>query len=76
MKIKKINENFENEYVRKQFSLLSIIGEVEFERQIEFLKSLNLTQEQYQNLSYLFEDFGLVRYSEGNDGESWNNEDY
>jgi uncharacterized pyridoxamine 5'-phosphate oxidase family protein len=72
MKIKKINENFENEYIRKQFYFLSLLGEVEFERQIEFLKSLNLKQEQYQQLSNLFEDFGLERYSEGDYGDPYN----
>lgn len=62
MKIKKINEDFEND-LESTFYFLNYIKNSK--ENIDFLKSLNLTKEQYIKLSEIFEDYGDEKYQDG-----------
>lgn len=69
MKIKKINEDFEND-LESTFYFLKDIKPFKKGREnenIDFLKSLNLTYDQYVKLAEIMEKYGEVKYSDGYD---------
>lgn len=62
MKNKKVVEKFEIT-VEDRFYYLRDLPYVK--EPIEFLKSLNLTDDQYSKLSEILEEYGTEKYSEG-----------
>ena len=72
MKNKKVIEKIEIT-VENRFYFLKDLSYVK--EPIEFLKSLNLTDEQYSKLSEIIEEYGTERYSEGEFAEMSRNAD-
>ena len=66
MKIKKLNEKLN---IEECFHFLrgGSISQNEYYESIKFLESLNLTDEQYSELSYIIDNYGTEKYSEGYD---------
>lgn len=74
MKIKKIAEKIEIS-VEDRFYFLKDLSYVK--EPIKFLKSLNLTDDQYSKLSEIIDEYGTERYREGEfDEYSRNDEAY
>ena len=72
MKNKKVIEKIEIT-VENRFYFLKDLSYVK--EPIEFLKSLNLTDDQYSKLSEIIEEYGTERYSEGEFAEMSRNAD-
>lgn len=84
MKIKKIDENFDELDLNSLFYMLNSIKPFLKDKNIdyiEFLKSLNLTKEQYIKISEIIDEYGSVKYDDGKQDcldqyDSWRNSDY
>jgi len=81
MKIKKITEDFENDLETTFYFLNSVSLSSSPVEYINFLKSLNLTSEQYVKIAEIMENFGSERYEDGKqDGidtmNSWGDSSY
>jgi hypothetical protein len=66
MIIKKISENFNN--IESIFYFLNVIKPFSNDNKnqnLDFLKSLNLTEVQYIKLAEIMEDYGHARYQDG-----------
>lgn len=63
MKINKLNEDFQND-IENKFMFLNSLSDSK--KVFDFLKSLNLTNEQYDDLAEIMQDYGYDRYTEGN----------
>jgi hypothetical protein len=71
MKIHKLNEDFEDYEFENLFRMLFDIEYGTNKNSIEFLKSLNLTNEQYERLADIILEYGSNQYRDGvSDGQS------
>lgn len=62
--IKPINES-NISIIENQFNYFKDCSDVMNRKGFEFLAGLNLTEDQYKELSYIIDDFGLFKYNEG-----------
>lgn len=80
MKIKKQNKEFEKyiDSVESKFNFLNEFGEkpIVVQKYIDFLKSLNLTKEQYSEIVNIMEFYGSNKYDDGYDDGYHNGRDY
>ncbi|MCK9416840.1 hypothetical protein M0Q97_09310 [Candidatus Dojkabacteria bacterium] len=69
MKIKKINENTEFlDSIEYKFNFLNDFGKNPVVQEyIDFLKSLNLTKEQYSKIAEIMDFYGSDKYDDGYD---------
>lgn len=68
MKIKKINENSELDSLESKFNFLNDFGKNPIvQKYIDFLKSLNLTEEQYSKIAEIMDFYGSNKYDDGYD---------
>lgn len=67
MRIKKLKEHdVLEDFIEKNFYWINDTRySRNIERDLEFLKSLNLTREQYTQLAKMIEEYGLSKYGEG-----------